>query len=116
MYASWALMKTEQKYTTTKKELLVMVNFNMFFKHYLFGREFILRTDRNSLRWVHNFQGLEGQLAQWIEQLASFQYHIVHHPGKQHGNADVLSQIHSLIASGVEEPPDNKITSSHYFF
>ncbi|KAE8278799.1 hypothetical protein D5F01_LYC22374 [Larimichthys crocea] len=37
--------------------------------------------------------GLEGQLARWVEQLANFQYKIVHRPGKLHGNADALSRL-----------------------
>lgn len=72
-YASRALTKEERKYAATKKELLSMVYFTKHFKHYLLGKEFILRTDHSSLRWLHNFQGLEGQLARWVEQLAAFQ-------------------------------------------
>lgn len=41
-YASRALTKQEWKYATTKKELLSLVTFT---KHYLLGREFLLRTD-----------------------------------------------------------------------
>lgn len=92
-YASRALTKQERKYATTKKELLSMVTFIKYFKHYLLGREFVLRTDHNSLRWLHNFQGLEGQLARWVEQLANFQYKIIHRPGKLHANADALSRL-----------------------
>lgn len=61
-YASRALTKQERKYATTKKELLGMVTFTKYFRHYLLGKEFVLRTDHNSLRWLHNLQGLEGQL------------------------------------------------------
>jgi len=92
-YASRGLTKEERKYATTKKELLAMVTFTKYFKHFLLGKEFVLRTDHNSLRWLHNFQGLEGQLARWVEQLATFHYKIVHRPGKQHGNADALSRL-----------------------
>lgn len=95
-YASRALTKQERKYATTKKELLSMVTFTKHFKHYLLGAEFVLRTDHNSLRWLHNFQGIEGQLARWLEQLASFQYRIVHRSGKQHANADALSRLPGL--------------------
>ncbi|KAL7871035.1 hypothetical protein SRHO_G00085320 [Serrasalmus rhombeus] len=98
-YGSRALSKAERRYATTKKELLSMVVFTKYFKHYLLDREFILRTDHNSLRWLHNFQGLEGQLARWVEQLASFQYKIVHRPGRQHVNADALSRLPSLLAN-----------------
>lgn len=70
-----------------------MVTFTKHFKYYLLGKEFVLWTDHNSLRWLINFQGLEGQLARWIEQLANFQYKIVHRPGKLHSNADHLSRL-----------------------
>lgn len=95
-YASRSLTKQERKYATTKKELLSMVTFTKYFKHYLLGAEFVLRTDHNSLRWLHNFQGIEGQLARWLEQLSSFQYKIVHRPGKQHSNTDALSRLPAL--------------------
>ena len=74
-----------------------MITFTKYFKHYLLGREFILRTDHNSLRWLHNFQGLEGQVARWVEQLANFQYKIVHRPGKAHTNADALSRLSAFM-------------------
>lgn len=92
-YASRALTKQERKYATTKKELLGVVAFTKYFKHFLLGKEFLLRTDHNSLRWLHNFHGIEGQLARWLEQLAAFQYKIVHRPGKLHTNVDALSRL-----------------------
>lgn len=100
-YASRALTKQERKYATTKKELLSMVTFTKHFKHYLLGKEFVLRTDHNSLRWLHNFQGLEGQLARWLEQLASFQYKIVHRPGRVHANADALSGLPAFLPASL---------------
>lgn len=96
-HASRALTKQERKYATTKKELVSMVTIIKHFKHYLLGKQFVLRTDHNSLRWVHNFQGLEGQLARWVEQLASFQYEIVHRPGRGHANADALSRLPAFL-------------------
>lgn len=104
-YASRALTKQERKYATTKKELLSMVTFIKHFKHYLLGKEFVLRTDHNSLRWLHNFQGLEGQLARWVEQLASFQYKIVHRPGRGHANADALSRLPAYLSTPVPLEP-----------
>ena len=104
-YASRALTKQERKYATTKKELLSMVTFIKHFKHYLLGKEFVLRTDHNSLRWLHNFQGLEGQLARWVEQLASFQYKIVHRPGRVHANADALSRLPAYLPTPVASEP-----------
>ncbi|KAI4885901.1 hypothetical protein NFI96_005622 [Prochilodus magdalenae] len=92
-YASRALSRTERNYATTKKELLAVVIFMKQFRHYLLGRRFTLRTDHSSLRWLHSFDQPEGQIARWLEQLASFDYDIVHRPGKSHGNADALSRV-----------------------
>ena len=103
-YASRALTKEERRYATTKKELLAMVTFTKFFKHYLLGKEFVLRTDHGSLRWLHNFQDLEGQLARWVEQLARFNYKIVHRPGKQHVNADALSRLPAFVQDTEAQP------------
>lgn len=62
-YASWTLTKSERKYATMKKELLSIVTYTKQFKHFLLGRECLLHTDHNSLRWLHNFHGVEGQIA-----------------------------------------------------
>lgn len=51
----------------------------------------MLRTDHSSLRWLYNFKEPEGQTARWLEQLASFEYEILHRPGKLHQNADAVS-------------------------
>ena len=31
-------------------------------------------------------------MTRWLEELADFDYEVVHHPGKQHQNADALSR------------------------
>lgn len=109
-YASRTLTKQERQYVTSKKELLSMVAFTKYFKNYLLGKEFILRTDYTSLRWLHNFQGLEGQSTRWVELLASFQYKIVHRPRKAHTNADALSRL-PAFQSCVAETSSNRVVS-----
>lgn len=91
-HASRALSRQEKNYATTKKELLAVVHFTTYFRHYLLGRKFLLRTDHSSLRWLHNFSQPEGQLARWLEHLAQFDYEIEHRPAKKHAKADSLSR------------------------
>ena len=35
----------------------------------------------------------QGQVARWLESLATFDFEIEHHPGKQHANAVGLSRV-----------------------
>ena len=56
-YGSKTLSKEKRRYCTTRRELLAVVAFLKQFRHYLLGREFLVRTDHSSLRWLCNFQG-----------------------------------------------------------
>ena len=92
-YGSKCLSKAERRYCVTRRELLAIVYFVKYFRHYLYGVKFLIRTDHGSLRWLFNFKEPEGQVARWIETLSTFQFDIQHRPGKQHGNADGMSRI-----------------------
>ena len=92
-YASFSLTKPERNYCVTRKELLAVVRMVKHFKPYLYGQEFLLRTDHGSLRWLCNFKEPEGQLARWLEVLSEFNFKIQHRPGRSHQNADALSRL-----------------------
>lgn len=51
-YASRTLNKSETKYCITRKELLAVVNYVKYYRHYLIGKPFLNRTDHGSLRWL----------------------------------------------------------------
>ena len=69
------------------------VRFTQHFRHYLLGREFVVRTDHSSLQWLVNFKEPQGQLARWLEVLNQYNMTIQHRGGKQHTNADALSRL-----------------------
>lgn len=73
--------------------MVARVYFVKYFKHYLLGLKFILRTDHESLVWLHKFWEPDGQVARLLQQLGPYVVKIVHRPGKRHGNADALSRI-----------------------
>ena len=77
-------MQVEHSHTLKKdtREMLALVWGSRHFRPYLYGRKFLLRTDHNSLRWLHNFKEPEGQVARWLETMAEFQYEVIHRPGK----------------------------------
>ena len=59
---AFASTKTERSYCVTRKEMLALVNFVKHFKHSLYGRKFLVRTDHSSLNWLMNFKNPEGQI------------------------------------------------------
>ena len=83
-YGSRVLSKAERNYCTTRKELLAVVHFVHYFKHYLMGKRFLLRTDHGSLRWLFNFKELEGQTARWLQRLGGYDFDIEHRAEQTH--------------------------------
>lgn len=73
--------------------MLSVVYFTKYFKHYLLGRRFTIRTDHGFLTWLKNFKEPDGQIHRWIQQLSQFYMKIVHRPGSSHGNADAMSRL-----------------------
>jgi hypothetical protein len=92
-YASRTLSKTERRNCVTRKELLAVVQFIKHFRHFLYGRQFLIRTDHSSLQWLLRFKNPEGQLARWLEVISLYNMVIKHRPGVQHRNVDALSRI-----------------------
>ena len=92
-YSSKSLSSSQQNYCTTMRELLAVVVFIKEFHHYLWGRNFTIRTDHASLRWLLNFHQTDNMHMRWITQLESFDMEIEHRPGVKHANADALSRL-----------------------
>ncbi|KMQ86489.1 krab-a domain-containing protein [Lasius niger] len=91
-YFSRVLSKTERNYCVTRRELLAIIDAIKFFRHYLLGRRFLIRTDHISLKWLMSFKDLEGQLARWLERLQEYDFEVQHRKGESHKNADGLSR------------------------
>ena len=91
-YGSRTLNKHERNYCVTRRELLAVVHFLKYYRHYIYGRKVLVRSDHGALRWLINFRDPEGQLARWLEVLSSYDLELVHRPGLKHGNADSLSR------------------------
>jgi hypothetical protein len=92
-FASKSLDKCQRRYCATRKELLAVVTFVTQFRHYLLGKEFLLRTDCSSLRWLMSFKSPTDQMARWLEVLSQFNFKIEHRSGRKHTNVDSLSRI-----------------------
>ena len=95
-YASKALNKAQQRYCTTYIELLAVVTFTKYFKHYLWGRHFLVRTDHASIKWLKNFKEPEGMLARCITVQETYDFSVEYRKSSSHGNADAMSR-HPLL-------------------
>ena len=91
-YYSKSLNPAQQKYCTTRRELLAVVATLDHFKGYVWGPKFVVRTDHAALVWLKNLKNIQGMLARWLAKLQQFHFDIIHRPGTQHGNADGLSR------------------------
>ena len=92
-YASQTLSRSQRNYCTTYRELLAVVTFVKYFRHYLLGVDsFTIRTDHSSLRWLTNFKDPEGLIGRWLLSIQPYNFTIEHRRGTSHGNADGLSR------------------------
>ena len=91
-YAIRSLDARERNYCVTRKELLAVVHFVRYFKQYLLGRTFRVRTDHAALTWLRHTPDPVGQQARWLEQLEEYDFSVEHRSGTKHANADALSR------------------------
>jgi len=91
-YASRSLDKREINYCITRKELLAIIYALKYFKQYLMGRHFKIRTDHAPLTWLRHTPDPIGQQARWLEIMEEFDFQVEHRPGIKHGNADAVSR------------------------
>ena len=81
-YASRAMNKAEVNYCITEKELLGVRFFIEYFRQYLLGRKFLVRTDHQPLVWLFKLKEPRGKIARWIEILSHYDFAIQYQPGK----------------------------------
>ena len=94
-FSSNSLSKAQRNYCTTKRELLAVVVYTKKYRHFLYGGNFVLRTDHSALQWLLNFKDAEGMMGRWLNHLSEFgvtNNHMEHRAGVKHINADSLSR------------------------
>ena len=91
-YASRALNKAETNYCITEKELLAVRFFIEYFRQYLLGRRFVVRTDHQALIWLFKLKEPRGKIARWIEILSQYDFAIEFRAGRKQAHCDALSR------------------------
>lgn len=92
-FASRAFTKGERNKHIIEKELAAIHWAVMHFKPYLYGREFIVRTDHRPLIYLFGMKNPSSKLTRMRLDLEEFQFKIEYIPGKSNVAADALSRI-----------------------
>lgn len=92
-YASRSLNKAEMNYPTIEKELLAVVWAVKYFRPYLYGRTFKIRTDHKPLVYLFNLKDPSSRLFKFRLILEEYDYVIEYVKGKENAAADALSRI-----------------------
>ena len=91
-YGNRTLSKTERNYCVTDRELLAVRYFMEYYKQYLLGQKFLVRTDHQALKWLFSLKEPKDRIARWLEIMSAYQFLVEYRPGRKHGNADVMSR------------------------
>jgi hypothetical protein len=76
---------------------------------FLYGRRFKVSTDHAALKWLITVKNQQCvRLTWWILKLPEYEFQVMHRPGKEHVNADVLSRH---VAAIVRKHDDSHDTS-----
>ena len=104
-YVSKTLNEAQRNYTTTEKELLVVVYALDKFRAYLVGSGIIISTDHSALKYLLTKQNAKARLIRWVLLLQEFNLQIKDKKGVENVVADHLSKL--TVAHNTHNPPIN---------
>ena len=108
-YASRSLNKAEKNYCVTDRELLAIRYFVEYFKQYLLGRKFTVRSDHQALKWLFSLKEPKSRIARWIEVLSAYDFEVEFRPGHKHGNADAMSRCPNPRECHCDDSSDDEV-------
>lgn len=92
-FASRGLNKAELNYATIEKELLAIVWSIKYFRPYLYGKRFVIRTDHKPLLYLFNMTNPSSRLTKFRLLLEEYDFKVEYVRGRDNVVADALSRI-----------------------
>jgi hypothetical protein len=96
-FASRQLNKSERAYSASELETLAVVWATKYYRCYLYGKRFLVRTDHAALKFLRNFAENNSRLMRWSLRLYEFDFEIVHVPSSKIKHVDALSRHVGLV-------------------
>ncbi|XP_037915043.1 uncharacterized protein LOC119653954 [Hermetia illucens] len=94
-YASRTFNVHERNYSTIEKELLAIVWATKYFRPYLYGIKFEIKTDHRPLVWLQSLKDPDSKTLRWRIKLNEYNFNISYVKGKENQVADFLSRINT---------------------
>nr|GEX72140.1 reverse transcriptase domain-containing protein [Tanacetum cinerariifolium] len=92
-YANKTMDQAETNYTTTEKEMLVVVYALEKFRSYLIMNKRIVYTDHSALKYLFAKKDAKARLLRWILLLQEFDFKVIDTRGAENYAADHLSRL-----------------------
>ena len=114
-FLSKKLTDAELKYQNHERELLALFRALKEWRHYLYGSQFVLKTDHRNLIWLLNQKQLSARQMHWLQYFQDFGgvIPIEHVAGRLNGVADGLSRrpdhrpLHASVLEVYESRVEN---------
>ena len=91
-YASSSFNAAERNYSATERELAAIRWAVKHFYPFVYGRQYIIRTDHKPLIYLSNMKNIDSKLMRTLQDLNVGQYQIEYIPGNTNVVADALSR------------------------
>ncbi|GKB76268.1 reverse transcriptase domain-containing protein [Tanacetum coccineum] len=92
-YARKTMTEAESNYTTTEKEMLVVVYTFKKFRSYLIMNKSIVYTDHSAFKYLFNKKDAKARLLRWVLLLQEFDFKVIDTKGAENYAADYLSRL-----------------------
>ena len=110
-FLSKKLLPAETRYATHEQELLAIIIALKTWRHFLYGRKFIIQTDHHSLVHFMKQPNMSNRQARWSELLSQYDFEIQYVPGNTNVVADALSRRADHEPIQVETSALNQVTT-----
>ncbi|CAL1395604.1 unnamed protein product [Linum trigynum] len=91
-FMSRALGVQKQGLSAYAKEMMAIIAAVQLWRPYLLGRQFFIRTDQRSLRFLLEQRNTTPEQQKWVSKLLVYDYVIIYKPGRENQAADALSR------------------------